>query len=383
MRGHRRSRRASADLPAAAARGAALRALRAQSQGNLSQTEQRLEFALRAARLGSWDFDIASGRFSSSGHSRTIFGVGPDEPFERAEDVVARIHPDDRAARQAAIDQAIATGEDFDIEYRVVKPGGVIGWVQARGRALFEGGRAVRLGGISLDVTERKRAEEHQRLLLAELNHRVKNTLATVQSIAMQTRSAADLDDAFIKRILALSRAHDLLTEASWQGASLADVITRTLDPHLTAGYGARMRIGGPAIQLSPNAAVTLHMGFHELATNAIKYGALASPEGRIDVAWTIDAGAEPAMLDIAWRESGGPAVAAPTRRGFGSRMIERGLAHELNGVARLTFNAEGVACHMRLPLSAKLRVAPSDAAVSPPRPEATPARSRRGRAPR
>ena len=327
--------------------------------GDLRETQQRLAFALDAARLGSWEYDIAAGRYTSAAHSREIFGVGPDDRFENAEDVARLVHPEDRARRQLAIDRAISAGEDMDVEYRILRPDGQIGWVLARGRAAFEDGRAVRLAGISLDITERKAAEEHQRLLLDELNHRVKNTLATVQSIALQTGGPADAkgaDDPFFRRLLALSQAHDLLTEASWEGASLADVIRRTLDPHFAAGEDGRMRVAGPPIQLNPNAAVTLHMGFHELATNAMKYGALSAQVGQIDVAWSIDTESDPQGLEIVWRESGGPPVATPTRRGFGSRMIEHGLAHEFGGECRLAFDPAGLLCHMRLPLTGKLR---------------------------
>jgi PAS domain S-box-containing protein len=328
-------------------------------RSDLLETQQRLAFALDAARLGSWEFDIAAGRYTSAAHSRAIFGLGQADPFENAEDVARLVHPEDRARRQVAIDRAISSGEDMDIEYRIVRPDGQIGWVLARGRAAFEDGRAVRLAGISLDITERKAAEEHQRLLLDELNHRVKNTLATVQSIALQTGGPADAkgaDDPFFRRLLALSQAHDLLTEASWEGASLADVIQRTLDPHFAAGEDGRTRVEGPPIQLNPNAAVTLHMGFHELATNAMKYGALSAQVGQIDVAWSIDSDSDPEGLEIVWRERGGPPVATPNRRGFGSRMIEHGLAHEFGGECRLAFDPAGLSCYMRLPLTGKLR---------------------------
>jgi two-component sensor histidine kinase len=326
----------------------------------LRQTEQQLEFALRAGRLGSWEFDIASRRFSSTAHSRAIFGIGPDDPFERVEDVIARVHPDDRARRQAAIERAIATGEDFDVEYRVFKSDGQIGWVLARGRAAFEDGRAVRLAGISLDITDRKKAEDHQRLLLDELNHRVKNTLASVQSIAMQTlrhaENPAAFNEAFIERIYALARAHELLTEASWAGASLTDVIERTLQVHVGDGDRRQVTLSGPPIRLGPNAAVTVNMVFHELATNASKYGALSTPEGRVDVAWSSPPEAEAVIID--WRESGGPRVEPPTRRGFGSRLIERGLTREMGGEARMDFLPQGLHCHIRLPVSAKLGLA-------------------------
>ncbi|MDB5454621.1 MAG: sensor histidine kinase [Caulobacter sp.] len=321
----------------------------------LRQTQQQLEFALHAARLGSWEFDVASSVFSSSAHSRAIFGLGPDDPFERLEDVVARVHPDDRARRQAAIDQAIATGEDFEVEYRTLRPDGQTGWILARGRAAFEDGRAVRLAGISLDITDRKAAQDHQRTLLEELNHRVKNTLASVQSIAMQTLRHVEhpsmFNTSFIDRIHALGRAHELLTEASWQGASLADVVERTLRLHAPDNEETRIALSGPGLRLSPNAAVTLNMAFHELATNATKYGALSAPGGRVDVDWTVEAG----VVTIDWRESGGPSVTIPSRRGFGSRLIEQALAREMGGQAQLTFLPEGLWCHLRLPLSAKL----------------------------
>jgi PAS domain S-box-containing protein len=324
------------------------------------KAEQQLEFALRAGRLGSWEFDIASQLFTSSSHSRAIFGLGPDDPFERQEDVVARVHPDDRARRQAAIDQAIKTGEDFEVEYRSLRPDGQIGWIMARGRPAFEGGRAVRLAGISLDITARKTAEERQRLLLDELNHRVKNTLASVQSIALQTLRHAEhpsaFNETFIERIHALARAHELLTEAAWEGALLSEVIARTLRSHLAEDEQRRIAPSGPRVRLGPNAAVTLNMVFHELATNATKYGALSTPNGCVDVAWAAHADGDAVVID--WRETGGPAVDAPRRRGFGSRLIELGLTREMGGEARLDFLPQGLWCHICLPLSAQLGLA-------------------------
>ena len=329
-----------------------------QDRLDLAHTREQLEFTLHAGRLGSWEFDIATQMFTSTAHSRAIFGLGPDDAFERLEDVVARVHPDDRERRRLAIGRAIETGEDFDVEYRSLRPNGEIGWILARGRAAFENGVAVRLAGISLDITERRNAEERQRLLLDELNHRVKNTLASVQSIALQTRrsvaSPSAFSETFIERIHALARAHDLLTESAWQGASLADVITRTLALQVDGEEPSRVAAGGPAIRLGPNAAVTLNMAFHELATNALKYGALSAAAGRVDIAWRVDG--EDLTLD--WREAGGPPVNLPTLRGFGSRLIEQAMTRELGGEARLSFLRNGLWCHMRLPLSAKLNLA-------------------------
>jgi PAS domain S-box-containing protein len=324
------------------------------------KAEQQLEFALRAGRLGSWEFDIASQLFTSSSHSRAIFGLGPGDPFDHAADVVALVHPEDRARRKAAIDQAIDTGEDFEVEYRSLRPDGQIGWILARGRPVFEDGRAVRLAGISLDITARKTAEERQRLLLDELNHRVKNTLASVQSIALQTlrhvEHPAAFNETFIERIHALARAHELLTEASWEGASLSEVIGRSLQVHLAEDDQRHVALSGPGVRLGPNAAVTLNMVFHELATNATKYGALSAPNGCVDVAWAAHADGGAVTMD--WRESGGPAVDAPRRRGFGSRLIELGLTREMGGEAKLNFLPQGLWCHICLPLSAQLGLA-------------------------
>jgi two-component sensor histidine kinase len=319
---------------------------------SLRQTEQQLEFALHAGRMGSWEFDIAQGVFRISAYCRVVFGLGPDDPFETARDLEAVILPEDRQRRRDAVNAAIASGGELEVEYRTRRPNGEIGWVLARGRAAYENGEAVMLAGISQDITERKAAEARQQLLIHELNHRVKNTLTTVQSVALQTFGAGETGsagEAFVARLSALAAAHDLLSETAWDGALLDDVARQTLAPFV--GDVSRVEIAGPAVRLAPNAAVSMSMAFHELATNATKYGALSSPEGRVDLGWRAERDA--VMLD--WREAGGPTVAAPTRRGFGSRLIERGLAVELGSEAAFSFLPEGLACAIRLPLSDKV----------------------------
>jgi two-component sensor histidine kinase len=216
---------------------------------------------------------------------------------------------------------------------------------------------------VALDITERKAGEERQRLMLAELNHRVKNTLATVQSIAIQLgRMAPDIatfERAFLQRIVALARVHDMLSSVSWRGAQLADILQQTLAPHVAAeGQGERIRLDGPPVQLGPNAAVTLTMAFHELATNAAKYGALTAADGQVQVTWAADDPAAPREIEMEWREIGGPEVVPPARRGFGTRFIERGVAREFDGTVYLSFEPTGLVCRMRIPLSLKLRMA-------------------------
>ncbi len=328
----------------------------------LRQSEQQLEFALQAGRLGSWELDLATKRLTASDVFRANFGLGAGDAFDRYGELVARVHPDDRARQQQAVDRAIADGADLEAEYRTLAPDGETRWILMRGRAVYdEHGAAIRMAGVSLDITGRKLAEQHQRSLLDELNHRVKNTLATVQSIAVQTSRMAttgsSFEDAFLARIAALARAHDLLTEVSWEGASLTRIIRQTLEPYVAQGQQDRIDLSGPDVRLGPNAAVTLTMAFHELATNAAKYGSLSILAGQVKVDWRVDSSSDPAV-EIDWRESGGPRVAAPTRRGFGSRFIETGLAREFDGTVHLTFGPEGARCHMRLPLSPKLRLA-------------------------
>jgi two-component sensor histidine kinase len=186
----------------------------------------------------------------------------------------------------------------------------------------------------------------------------VKNTLAMVQSIASQTfRStgvSAQFPEAFQARLQALAQAHDLLTKGEWRGASLREVAEVTLNPHTTPA--GRVKISGPSIALAPGIAVSLHLALHELATNAAKYGALSVEQGRVNLEWAVTDGMVPA-LRIEWGESGGPTVVPPQRRGFGSRLIERGLAHEVDGEVDLDFSPKGVVCRVVVPLSSRVAV--------------------------
>jgi two-component sensor histidine kinase/integral membrane sensor domain MASE1 len=194
------------------------------------------------------------------------------------------------------------------------------------------------------EIAERTRAEEHQRLLVHELNHRVKNTLATVQSIAAQTSRSRDLRAgyaSFTDRLMALSRAHDVLTRQSWEGADLMAMAQGAVLPFETDA-GERFHLEGPHVWLGPQQALAIAMALHELATNAAKYGALSLPEGQVDLTWEVPAGGG---LTMTWRERGGPPVTAPTHRGFGSRLLERGLAAELAGTVTVDYRPAGLVC--------------------------------------
>jgi two-component sensor histidine kinase len=198
---------------------------------------------------------------------------------------------------------------------------------------------------------ERQRAEDRMRLLVAELSHRVKNTLATVLSIAQQTMRGADSLDAFeetfIGRVMALSEAHGLLFKADWHAAQLQDVVDRTFLP-LGRAKGIDYTPAGPPVLLNPRATLTLSMVLHELAANAIKHGAFSRPGGRVSIAWSLDGD----TVNLAWQEQGGPPVQEPRRRGFGTRLLDRSANYELGGKVRLDFDAAGLRCALSFPLT-------------------------------
>ncbi len=210
---------------------------------------------------------------------------------------------------------------------------------------------------IARDITARRHAEQHTRLMLGELNHRVKNTLASIQAIAVQTLARAPsleaFQESFLARLQALSHTHNLLAVDAWQGVSLAAIVMGELTPYEDAGHPARVQLHGTDCQLTPKIALALSMALHELTTNALKYGALSLPMGRIEVSWkTVDSDAQP-WLYLCWQEFDGPLVQAPPRRGFGTRLIATGLAFELDGKVTLDFAPAGVRCQIELPLGA------------------------------
>jgi two-component sensor histidine kinase len=229
------------------------------------------------------------------------------------------------------------------------------------------GGGPVRVSGVTMDVTaarragealrdeieQRKRSEERQQTLLHELNHRVKNMLATVQSIARQSlkRSNHGAAEEFEERLMALAWAYEIVTREQWAGASLRELIQRTLAPHVDRG-SSRLRLEGPDLWLTPNRALSIALAMHELATNAVKHGALSNEIGRVAVGWRVIGERGERRLALDWTERDGPPVKPPPRRGFGSRLIERSLARELQGEVTLSFEHQGLSCRVIAPLS-------------------------------
>ena len=220
-------------------------------------------------------------------------------------------------------------------------------WISYRLFPLGDG-----MGVVFRDMTDRKRAESQRDLLVKELEHRVKNTLAIVQSIAAQTFRNSDVDPsvqrAFEARLITLGNVHGILTQRSWDSADMHDVVTAALRPHNAPG-NERFTVEGPELRLGPKSAVALSMAVHELCTNAIKYGALSTEAGHVDVRWALEGD----RLRWTWRERGGPPVAAPGRKGFGSRMIERALAMQLSAQVSIDYHPSGVECRIEAPLSA------------------------------
>lgn len=265
------------------------------------------------------------------------------------------VHPDDREQVRHAIAHARATQTPYAAEHRIRNDRGDWSWVSSRAVPIRPiGGQVTEWFGAATDISERKRHEEHQRLLLAELNHRVKNTLAIVQSIALQTLGAnGDASpgyDRFEARLHALSQAHDMLTVKQWVHAPLEAIVRTAIAP--CADDPGRFTLQGFPVELEPQRALALTMALHELFTNAMKFGALSTEGGHVDIRWTRETRDGGECLVLRWEERGGPPVVAPTRRGFGSRLIERGLRHDLGGDVSLDFLPTGVTCRITAPLA-------------------------------
>jgi two-component sensor histidine kinase/PAS domain-containing protein len=328
---------------------------REETLSHMAESEARLRLALNAGDLGSWEFTPSTGAFITSAACRANFGRGPHEPFTYA-DLVASIHPEDRQGQADAVAEAVANRTDLHVEYRAIWPDGSEHWVRVSGRTRIGADGRLSMVGVSQDVTERRLADERQALLLHELNHRVKNTLATVQSVASLTRRSAENGDpeawtAFMDRLHGLSKTHDLLTNSQWQGALLEDVLKNELEPYQDS-MQHRIRLRGPKINLQPNAVLALGLAVHELATNAVKYGSLSVPDGKVHVMWAVTAGPNPPALLVEWVESGGPPVKKPERQGFGSKLIQRGLAQQLGGEIKLDFAPSGARCVVTFPIT-------------------------------
>ena len=318
----------------------------AQRDADLAIHNARLRMALKAGALGTWTFDLPEHVLTASSSCKRIFGRAVAEPFTYDE-LLAAIHPEDLPAMQAAMAGTINHGEPYHIEYRILTPAGDQRWVSIHGDLQHRAdGTALAMTGFSTDISERKFAEEHRAVLARELTHRVKNTLATVNAVVSQTlRDATSLEDAAVAvsgRISSLGAAQELLIQDEVEGAVIGDIVDKALLPFKDRD-GARFSTKGPSVRLSPEITLALAMALHELATNAIKYGALSVPEGRVAIEWSIKVPDGERHLFFRWAEHDGPPVTPPTRTGFGTRMIERVLRRHVRGTAAIHYPEMGV----------------------------------------
>jgi PAS domain S-box-containing protein len=310
-------------------------------------SERRLSLAVEAGRMAVWEYEVTNDVVQGSPELNRLLGFASDAA-PTASEMRSRYHAGEQERLQELWSAALARGDRFfEAEYRYVWPNGDVRWLMLRAEIILaEAKSPERVIGVVLDITERKRAESRQDLLINELNHRVKNTLATVQSLARQTfrgdTSGDGASRAFETRLLALSRANDLLTRQNWTGASLGEIVDQALAPYAESGTD-RVVITGPEVVLPPNMSVSLALALGELCTNAAKYGALSVPTGRVSISWSLEPQAP--LLKLSWTERGGPTVRVPERRGFGSRLIERLLAQDLDGEVHLAFEPQGVTC--------------------------------------
>ena len=321
------------------------------AEERLRQSEARLRLAQEVAGVGTFEWDIRNNVNRWSPEIERLYGI-PEGSFGGTyEDWAALVHPDDLAEAERSVQEALETGH-FETEWRVLRPDGEVVWVLARAVVEIDAeGKPLRMIGANFDISARVRAEEHQRMLMAELDHRVKNVLAVVRAIARQSLAAIDVDaaDSFSGRLSALARSHELISESHWRGASLKRLVADTIHPYRDVG-DETVIIQGRDIQVTPKAAQGLSLVLQELVTNAAKHGALSSEEGRVEVKWSVQSGRDGPRLVLVWRESGGPPIEAPPERtGFGTALIEQTAEYELGGATELRFDPEGLVARLEL----------------------------------
>lgn len=318
----------------------------------LHRDEDRSAMALEVGNVGSWVWDLKSGIFTGNKMAYSMLGLSNDNPIT-GEDVFRAMHPDDFPMMKSAISRALAQNQDYAGEFRAAASGQ---WLLGRGRIFErdETGRPSVAVGVNINITETKNAAEKTRLLLRELNHRVKNTLAMLQSLARQTLNRtsdpAEFMEAFSGRLRAISEAHTLLSDREWSGISLVDLITKQVEPY--AIYDpAQMELSGEDLILPPDHALGLGIALHELATNAAKHGAFSVANGRVRVSWQLEPGLDGSRVVIHWVEANGPAVAARETRGLGERLIERSLDKVISSSVRLSYPKSGMEALISMPI--------------------------------
>ncbi len=316
----------------------------------LHESERRLQLSQNAAGIAALELDIASGMVIGSEGFWDLWGLTPRDSVHISvlENIVL---PEDKDVRSTAHTRNDGSANP-NVEYRVRRPDtGEIRWLSRNIDFVHdEAGHPVKMFGVMQDITERKDAQARQTMLTHELEHRIKNILAMVAAIASQTFRNTDIDTAratFNERLRALANAHDILNSTRWTRASLVEVIENAISPFPTG----QIAISGPALSIAPKMALSLALAVNELGTNALKYGALSVSEGVVSIEWSLsDRDEEENALTWRWRESGGPPVTPPARRGFGSFLIERVFGADFNGSVRIEYHPGGVECVLTAP---------------------------------
>jgi PAS domain S-box-containing protein len=334
--------------------------LEAQTE-RLRRSEERRSIALSAGDMGSWEVDLATGHIEWDEGPYRIFGVDPAHFEPTVERIEAMMHPDDRKKSSVA-DLVALGGSRFQVEFRLVRPNGEVRWCYGAGIILRDAtGKAVRVNGVTVDITDRKRAEERQVLLAREVDHRAKNTLAVVLSMLRLTRAPTTKDfiAAVEGRVHALAATHNLLSATRWEGADLGKIVEEEMAPY-HANHRQRVITRGPAVVLLPATAQAMALALHELATNAAKYGALSTEAGTLSVTWR----AEGEALVLDWTETGGPSTAEPARLGFGLTIVRSSIEAQFRGGVSYDWRREGLRCTLSIPAA---QIAPSSPAAEAP----------------
>lgn len=326
----------------------------------LASKQRTFDLAMVASKMGTWRYTMDDNICIYDENAQRLYGLTEARFLHDEEGVKAKFHPDDMARMWSCVAKACDPSGDgrYDVHYRVKQQDGSWRWLSAWGFVEFDGEGAhrkpVAIAGASRDISDLVNADEAQKILIDELNHRVKNTLASVQSIAMHTQRSTpeSFAERFDERLMALSRAHDLLTRRNWTGVGVRELLQVGLAPY-AGNPDSPIAMDGPEILLAARTGLALGMVIHELATNAAKFGALSSPAGRLDLNWSIFAGGA-STLSLRWIETGGPPIAVTRRKGFGTRLIERSIVKDLGGKAELRFGPAGFECVLSFPLPAR-----------------------------
>ncbi|HVV78041.1 MAG TPA: PAS domain-containing protein, partial [Pseudolabrys sp.] len=316
----------------------------------LRERDELLHLAETSAGIGVWDMDMTMQTVRGTPEFFRILGLQPSEVPVPIETLRALRHPDDRTEVVSNFKHALDSGQDqYEAEYRIVRPDGEVRWVFGRGRIFRDkDGTPTRYSGVDIDITQRKKFEEHLALTTRELSHRTKNILAVVQAMAHQigrrSRNFADFETRLHGCIAALAHCHDLLVTTDWQGAELRKLVELQLAPFSPGDQ--RIRLEGPPLLLVPQAAQIIGLALHELGTNAVKHGALRAPEGSVTIDWAHD----PAEggLRLTWRERNKRPIKPPSRTGFGHIVLQR-MASAIDDKVSLQFPPEGALWTLRI----------------------------------